>query len=91
MAVELPENAFHGNDGNLYHRIKRMTEGGHVVEVVRPLALTLDEAREKRKDFYHPTLGLIWEGYKLASDRSVESIMNDTSETAIPAALSDKK
>ena len=90
MAVNLPDNAFYGQDGNLYHKVKRMTEGGQEVEAVRPLALTLDEARDKRKDFYHPTLGLIWEGYKLATDRDVKSIMADTSETMVPVAIAEK-
>lgn len=76
---QLPDNAFYGDDGELYHRVERMTEGGTKVEVVRPLATNLAEARDKHLDFYHPTLGLRWEGYKLASDRTPESIMKDAS------------
>lgn len=79
VAHQLPENAFYGRDGKLYHKVKRMTEGGTVVEMSRPLALTIEEARNERKDFYHPTLGLIWEGYKLAADRTPDDIMQDMS------------
>ena len=75
----LPENAFLGDDGNLYHRISRMTDGGSWIETTRPLARTLEEAREKRIDFYHPTLGIIWNGYKIGRDRSPQDIIKDTS------------
>lgn len=75
----LPDNAFYGDDGELYHRVERMTEGGTKVMSTRRLATSLQQARDEHLDFYHPTLGLIWEGYKLARDRSPESIMRDTS------------
>lgn len=77
--MPLPPNAFRDGDGNLMHKVRRMSEGGGYVEVTRPLAASLEEAREKRIDFYHPTLGLIWEGYKLARDRSPQSVMSDGS------------
>lgn len=78
--MPLPANAFRNGDGMLMHRVKRMTEGGSYTEEVRPLAMTLEEARDKRWDFYHPTLGLIWDGYKLARDRTPQSIMSDGSQ-----------
>lgn len=73
----LPEGAFYGDDGKLYHEMNKVTEGGTVIVVRRPLAQSLEEARDKRWDFYHPTLGWIWEGYKLARDRGVQSIIRD--------------
>lgn len=76
---KLPDNAYYGPDGLLYHKITRMSEGGHEIEVYRRLALTIDEAREKRIDFYHPTYGLIWDGYKRSKDSSPLDIMADSS------------
>lgn len=78
-----PETAdvFYGDDGRTYHNVRRMTEGGTSVITTRPLAKTIEEARENRWDFYSPTLGLIWDGYKLAGDRSPQSRIRDTSES----------
>lgn len=80
-----PEDAkvFYGNDGRVYHEVVRMTDGGSKVTSVRPLAMTIEEAREARLDFYHPTLGLIWNGYKLASDRTAEDRAKDTTESVM--------
>lgn len=70
-----------GPDGNLYWLHAKTPEaiGGEKILVWRRIALSLDEAREKRIDFFHPTLGLIWNGHKLAKDRTPEDIMRDTS------------
>lgn len=78
LAQGLPEGAFYGGDGRLYHKIQTMSEGGKLVQSTRPLALTLEEAREKKADFFHPSLGWIWNGYKLAKDREPADIMADT-------------
>lgn len=70
-----------GQDGNLYHAIEVTPNalGAEKEWEWRRLALTMDEAREKRIDFYHPTLGLIWHGFKLARDRTPQDIMADRS------------
>lgn len=75
----LPANAFYGGDGLLYHKIQRTLDGGSTVLSTRRLATSAEEARDQRIDFYHPSLGLIWEGYKLASDRTTHDILNDSS------------
>jgi hypothetical protein len=75
----VPPTAFWGEDDLLYHKIDTMTEGGTVhKDSIRRLAQNMDEARELRIDYFHPTLGLIWEGYKLAKDRTPEDRMRDT-------------
>lgn len=70
-----------GGDGNLYHAIQRVPEslGAKPIWQWRPLATSLEEARERRWDFYHPTLGLVWNGNKLARDRTPQDIMRDNS------------
>ena len=70
-----------GPDGLLYPLVSRTGEAlGMAPELKwRRLALSLDEARVNRIDFYHPTLGLIWNGFKLARDRTPDDIMRDTS------------
>jgi hypothetical protein len=67
--------------GQLIHKIMKVPDaiGGDPYPVWRALATSLEEAREKRIDFWHPTLGLIWNGYKLARDRSIADIMSDNS------------
>lgn len=75
----MPETAFYGDDGKLYHTVERMTEGGTSVKETRRLASSIEEARDNRIDFFHPTYGLIWEGFKLASDRRPQEILNDGS------------
>lgn len=85
----LPPNAGRTPDGRYYHDIEIMTEGGTLTKQRRPLALSLEEAIATRADYYHPTLGLIYEGYKLARDRAPADIMADTSESMMkPEAAS---
>lgn len=83
MTIFVPEGTqvARGGDGLLYHAIERVPEaiGAAKVWQWRPLAATLEEAREKRWDFYHPRLGLIWNGFKLARDRTPQDIMADGS------------
>lgn len=50
---------------------------------VRPVALTREEAREKRMDYYDPVLGWLLDGYKLEKDRLPQDIMADGS-SAVP-------
>lgn len=86
----LPEGAFYLDDGLAYHRIGRTTEGGTKYIQTRRLALSLEEARDKRLDFIHPTLGLIWDGYKLARDRGVADIIADNTHT-VPVTINSEK
>ena len=75
-----------GQDGNLYHAVKMAspTLGGEPEWQWRRLALNLQQAREERLDYYHPALGLIWNGVKLARDRTPQDIMNDSSVGGLP-------
>lgn len=77
--VPVPDTVFMGMDGQRYWKVERTTEGGSKYEATRRYAMDLATARDTHSDFLHPTLGLIWEGYKLARDRSPEDIMADTS------------
>ena len=65
-------------DGALTNEYERDTDGDAVVDWVekRPIAETLEEARDKRQDYYHPVYGWIREGYKLERDREAASIMH---------------
>lgn len=79
----LPEKAFVGDDGLLYHTVTRVLEGGSSMEQTRRLANSPEESREKHLDFYHPKLGLIWEGFKLAKDRNAQDVISDKTNTTI--------
>lgn len=83
LPAGVPPTAFWGDDDQLYHVIEMTSEGGAKHDAIRPLAQTMEEARELRRDYFHPTLGLVWEGYKLATDRSVASRMADRSHSLI--------
>ncbi len=76
-----PSNCFWGDDGRPWHTLWTMSEGGSYVLATRVLALNKTESIEGRLDYYDPVLGLIWDGYKLANDRSVTDRMNDRSAT----------
>lgn len=75
----LPSTAYRTDEGDLRWKVQRTTEGGSKYMADRPLATTLKEARDNRWDFCHPTLGVVWEGYKLGSDRPPQQRMADTS------------
>lgn len=77
--VPVPESVFLGNDGKRYWRVERTTEGGSKTTAVRRYESDLSTARDQHADYLHPTLGVIWEGFKLARDRSPEDIMADAS------------
>jgi hypothetical protein len=70
-------------DGVLVRRVEMSSMGGGTWEKLRPVALTLEEARAKKQDYYHPELGWIREGWKLEKDRDTTSIMEDGS-SAMP-------
>lgn len=65
--------------GVLYHRALMVGDSGDYRHVLRPVAKTMEEAREKQWDFYHPEFGWIRYGFKMEKDRSVASIMRDDS------------
>lgn len=71
------------------HKVSRIPErdggGASPITSWRPLAVNQEESRQFRRDFYHPTLGMIWEGYKLAKDRSMDDIIRDTTQTVVPS------
>lgn len=79
----VPPSAVWGDDDLLYHEIEVTTEGGTKHKVYRRLAQTMEEARELRIDYFHPTLGLIWDGYKLAKDRTPQDRMRDASVSQV--------
>jgi len=65
--------------GRTYREVEITAADGSVRIQRRPVAETFQEAQERRWDFYHPELGWILEGYKLAVDRPIKSIMADGS------------
>jgi hypothetical protein len=69
-------------DGQLIRRIQVHIPGtdDDTREQIRPVAATLEEAKAKRMDWYHPELGWVLEGYKLQKDREPQDIMADHSE-----------
>ena len=76
--MELPPGA-EMRGGQLVRIIKKTSGDGTEWEQVRPVALTQSEAKRRRQDWYHPQLGWVREGYKLATDRSPASKMQDDS------------
>lgn len=81
LPTGVPPTAFWGEDDQLYHKIEMTTEGGAKYMATRPLAQTMEEARDKRLDYFHPTLGLIWNGYKLATDRTPQARLADRTQS----------
>lgn len=66
--------------GRLFREVTIVAADGSERVQVRPVARTLEEAKARRWDYYHPEGGWILEGYKWAKDRTPESIMADTSQ-----------
>lgn len=79
----LPPGAERLPNGQVVRRLEKPVSGGGSREVIRPVASTLAEAREKHWDFYHPVVGWVREGYKLEKDREPQDIMADGS-SAVP-------
>ena len=75
----LPPGCIETEDGRLIRRIPQVSADGTEWLQERRVALTLDEAKAKRWDWYHPQLGWVHEGYKLEVDRTPQSIMADNS------------
>lgn len=70
-------------NGQLMRRLHITSADGSTREQLRPVAASIEEAKEKRWDWYHPELGWIREGYKLERDRDLGSILED-STSAVP-------
>ena len=66
--------------GQLVRILIKTAPDGSEREQVRPVSLDPIEARAKRMDYFHPTLGWLLQGYKLATDRSIGSKMMDNSQ-----------
>jgi len=83
--AEYPPEAVKNGMGKLFRPVPRESAAGDMRVEYRPIiftgrseeALEADKAvaREKRLDIYDPEYGWIVEGYKLAKDRDVMSIM----------------
>lgn len=54
--------------GKVVRLYNRMTMGGSYQLDIRPVAMTIDESREKRMDYYDPERGWLLEGWKWQSD-----------------------
>jgi hypothetical protein len=82
----LPPGAERDEKGQLFRMVIRST-AGKKRDVRRPVALTLEEAKEKRWDWFHPELGIwVLEGWKLEADRSQASILQDGSSAVGPSS-----
>lgn len=89
MSSDLPPGVERDETGRLFW-IREYTVDGDKRKQTRYVSLDKDEARAKRLDYWDPQLGWILEGYKLARDRSVESIMADGS-TATPLSVEEQE
>lgn len=87
--ADLPPGVERDEAGRLYWT-RHFEVNGEPREQRRYVALDPDEARARRLDYYHPTLGWVLEGYKLATDRSVASIMADGT-TATPLSVEEQE
>jgi len=78
MTKELPPGVKKVSEGYIREKEIAYPDGDTRIQR-RPVALTLEEAKAKHMDYYHPDLGWILEGYKLEKDREPASIMADSS------------
>ncbi|KKM91621.1 hypothetical protein LCGC14_1226690 [marine sediment metagenome] len=78
----LPQGVIEEN-GRLVRLVPKVAASGETWNSRRPVALTIEEARLRRYDYYHPELGWILEGYKLEKDRTPESRMADVSQSVL--------
>lgn len=70
--------------GELFRYVPKTAADGTEWQSRRPVALTVEEARRRRFDYYDEVLGWILEGYKLARDRQPADIVADSSMSMIP-------
>ncbi len=71
-------------NGQLVRYVEKVSASGEPWQSRRPVALTIEEARRRRWDWYHPKYGWALEGFKWQKDRTPEDRMADTS-MSIPA------
>ena len=64
----LPPGTKRAVDGRVFREVMQTREDGSKFKQLRQVASTLEEAKMYYRDFYHPTLGWILDGYKLARD-----------------------
>ena len=79
----LPPGVERTAEGKLVRRVPRVAVDGTEWEEVRYVALTLEEARLHRMDFYDPVRGWIRDGRKPERDRSPQERLAD-GRTATP-------
>lgn len=84
LPEDLPPGVENHPAKGLIHRIPRVAEDGSVYDQLRPVALTIEEAKERKVDYYHPRFGWLLNGYKLATDRTPQARMADGS---VPAGV----
>ena len=80
---DLPPGVIEEN-GRLFRYVEKVSASGEPWKSRRPVALTIEDARKQRFDWYHPTHGWVLEGYKWEKDRSPEDRMADVSQS-VPA------
>lgn len=81
--VELTEPVTEKLNGKLVRRVKVVAADGTTYEQIREVVETLEEARAKCLDYYHPEFGWIRYGYKLERDRDVNNILADNSQSQL--------
>ena len=87
----LPPGVERTPTGQLIRRVMVSSMDGSEREQVRPVVLTLAEAKATRKDYYHPTLGWMRYGYKFERDRPPEDLMADGSIASPDPSLIGKE
>lgn len=73
----------------LVRYVLRTSEDGSTYRQLREVALTLEEARERKVDYYLPQSGWILNGYKRATDRTPQDRLADGSVPAGVPGLED--
>lgn len=74
-------------DGKLFRDKVRESADGEEWVQKRRVALTLEEARANRWDFYHPSYGWIIQGYKRERDADPQEILQDNSSTVLQEGM----
>ncbi len=80
--ADLPPDVYE-KDGRLWRDVDRISPEGDSWVKHRPVALTLQEAKIKHWDWFHPIHGWVLEGYKLEKDRDAADILADGSQTVV--------
>ncbi|KKL60670.1 hypothetical protein LCGC14_2203010 [marine sediment metagenome] len=80
--ADLPPDVYE-RDGQLFRDVPQVSPDGSDWVKHRRVALTLQEAKMRHWDWYHPTHGWILEGYKLEKDRDAADILADGSQTVV--------